>query len=106
MATKEEIPRNDREGIYWNCTCTKCGRKNVIVFGDYLRNGDTKSCGCLNSFNESKICQMLENANIQYRQQVSFSDLTSINKECDKLLFDIAVYNNNILLYLIEYDGV
>ena len=106
MATREEIPRNNREGIYWNCMCTKCGRKNVIVFGDYLRNGDTKSCGCLNSFNESKICQMLENANIQYRQQVSFSDLTSTNKECDKLLFDIAVYNNNTLLYLIEYDGV
>lgn len=29
----------------WLCEC-KCGQKK-IVFGNYLRNGHTKSCGCL-----------------------------------------------------------
>ncbi len=106
MATEEEKPRNDRTGIYWNCTCQKCGRKNVIVFGDYLRKGETKSCGCINSFNESKICQILDNANINYKQQYRFKDLTSTGRECDQLMFDIAVFNNDILLYLIEYDGI
>ena len=46
-ATKEERPRLDKTGVYWNCNCLKCGRKNVIVLGDYLRNGDTSSCGCI-----------------------------------------------------------
>jgi hypothetical protein len=68
MATKEEKPYNNKTGVYWNCTCLKCGRKNVIVLGNYLRNGNTKSCGCINSFNESKICQMLDNLQIKYIQ--------------------------------------
>lgn len=105
-ATKDECPRIDKEGIYWNCTCTKCGRRNVIVFGDYLRNGDTKSCGCMNSINESKICQMLDHLGIKYEQQQKFNDLSSTGRACDVLPFDIAVYNNNTLLYLIEYDGI
>lgn len=105
-ATEEEKPRKDRTGVYWNCTCTKCGRKNVIVFGDYLRKGQTKSCGCINSYNESKICQMLDEMNIKYIQQQKFKDLTSTDRSCDQLPFDIGVYNNNQLLYIIEYDGI
>ena len=107
MATEEEKPRNNKTGVYWNCTCLKCGRKNVIVLGDYLRNGNTKSCGCINSFNESKICQMLDSLQIKYIQQQQFPDLlSSTRRQCDKLMFDIAIYNKNILLYLIEYDGI
>lgn len=106
MATEEEKPRKDKEGIYWNCTCQKCGRENVIIFGDYLRKGETKSCGCINSFNESKICQILDNANIKYQQQYRFKDLTSTGRQCDQLMFDIAVFNKEQLIYLIEYDGI
>lgn len=105
-ATEEEKPRHDRTGAYWNCTCTKCGRKNVIVFGDYLRKGDTKSCGCLTSLNESKIAQMLDTLNIKYIQQQRFEDLTSTGRSCDQLMFDFGIYNNNTLIYLIEFDGI
>lgn len=106
-ATDEEKPRTDRPGIYWNCTCTKCGRKNVIVFGDYLRKGETKSCGCINSFNESKIAQMLDTLNIKYKQQVCFEDLFGLtNRPCDKLIFDFGIYNNETLIYIIEFDGI
>jgi len=101
-ATEEEKPRTDRTGAYWNCECLKCGRKNVIVFGDYLRNGNTKSCGCLNSFNESKICSILDKNNIQYKQQIYFSDFPYRQT----LFFDIGIYNKDKLLYLIEYDGI
>jgi hypothetical protein len=108
MATDEEKPRKNIESIYWNCTCTKCGRKNVIVRGDYLRNGDTKSCGCIQSVNESKIATMLNTMGVEYKQQFGFNDLTSTGRNCDKLLFDFAIYNKNTnaLLYLIEYDGI
>lgn len=30
----------------WLCNCD-CGNNNIVVNGKYLRNGDTKSCGCL-----------------------------------------------------------
>lgn len=76
------------------------------MFGDYLRKGDTKSCGCLNSVNESKIAQILDELSFQYKQQVTFDDLTSTGRACDKLMFDFGVFNNGTLLYLIEYDGI
>lgn len=106
-ATEEEKPRKDRTGVYWNCTCLNCGRENVIVFGDYLRNGDTKSCGCILSLNESKIAKMLSNGNISFKEQYKFNDLSSTGRECDRLIFDFAVFNKETqsLLYLIEFDG-
>ena len=105
-ATKEENPRPDKQSVYWNCTCLKCGRKNVIVCGDYLRNGNTKSCGCINSLNESKIAQMLDTLQFKYIKQKRFDNLTSTGRKCDELMFDFAIYNGNTLLYIIEYDGI
>lgn len=105
-ATQEEKPRQDRTGVYWICNCLHCGRKNVVVFGDYLRNGDTQSCGCIVSKNESKIAQMLNDINFKYKEQYTFNDLSSTGRSCDRLMFDFAIFNNNILLYLIEYDGI
>lgn len=107
MATIEEKPRNV-ESIYWVCDCLKCGRKNVIIKGDYLRNGDTKSCGCLTSKNESLIASMLDSLQINYKTQYTFSDLTSTERASDKLMFDFAIFNKHSqeLLYLLEYDGI
>lgn len=107
MAESFEKPKAD-DSIYWNCTCTKCGRTNVIVKGDYLRNGDTKSCGCIQSRNESIIATILDTLSYKYQQQYTFNDLTPTGRECDKLLFDFAIFNSasNELLYLIEYDGI
>lgn len=34
-----------KKGVFWNCKCA-CG-KDVVVKAGYLRNGKTKSCGCL-----------------------------------------------------------
>lgn len=99
QATEEEKPRHDRTGIYWNCTCLKCGRENVIVFGDYLRNGDTTSCGCNNSKNESNICKMLDKENIDYIQQYS----CPLDRH---LKYDFAILNKTKIIYLIEYDGI
>ena len=109
-ATPEEkffkTKKENAVGVYWVCKCLKCGNEHFIVKGDYLRNGDTKSCGCINSINEVKIEELLYRNNIKYTTQYSFNDLTSTGRACDKLLFDFAVLDNdNNLLYLIEYDG-
>jgi hypothetical protein len=105
IATREETPKKEYGGAYWICDCLKCGRTNICIRGDYLENGDTKSCGCITSINESKIAQMLDTLQIKYKQQFSFNDLFS-TRECDKLYFDFGIFNNNTLIYLIEYDGI
>lgn len=104
QATNEEKPRQDKQGIYWVCTCTKCGKENVIVLGDYLRNGDTQSCGCLVSKNESKIDTMLSSLGLNFKRQWYFKDLKP-NFLGDYPRFDFAIFNQEQLLYLIEYDG-
>ena len=48
QATEEEkriklLNSTVKTGIYWNCTCLNCGKENVIVLGDYLRNNNTIS---------------------------------------------------------------
>lgn len=39
---------------FWKCKCD-CG-KETIVQREYLQNGSTKSCGCLNREMTSKMC--------------------------------------------------
>ena len=92
-----------RAGAYWTCQCD-CGTI-LDVKGDYLRNGDTSSCGCILSKNEARINQMLDKLKYIFKKQYYFDDLYTNNKK-DKLLFDFAIFNNNQLIYLIEYDGI
>lgn len=48
LLTVIEKAENRRYGsVAWKCKC-KCGNE-VIISGKELRNGDTKSCGCLKS---------------------------------------------------------
>ena len=48
VVSKAEHPVGGRKyGKYWNCIC-ECGNKGVVD-GVSLRNGDSKSCGCLKS---------------------------------------------------------
>ena len=43
---KSDIQDDKRKNIIWDCVC-ECNPKKIIrVNGFYLRNGDTKSCGC------------------------------------------------------------
>ena len=62
-----------KTGAYWTCQC-ECGTI-LDIKGDYLRNGDTCSCGCIASKNESKIQQMLTKLNYNFKKQYYFNDL-------------------------------
>lgn len=84
---------------YWNCLCD-CG-KQTIALGAGLRSGYIHSCGCINSYKEYEIRIFLDKNNIPYKQQYSFSDL----KDKLPLRFDFALFKNNILIGLIEYNG-
>ena len=43
------IKPNGNKIVQWRCVCD-CGNE-VVIRGEYLRSGDTKSCGCLTSEN-------------------------------------------------------
>ena len=86
---------------YVKCKCD-CG--NVInVRVEHLRgnhHGRTISCGCASqSSGEIKITQLLEQANIEFQAQYRIKNFNLSSP------FDFAIFNNGVLLGLIEYDG-
>lgn len=84
----------------WLCQC-ECGN-TTITTGKRLRNGTTKSCGCIQSMKEIVIAQLLKDNKINFKQQFHFDDLKNISP----LRFDFAIYNSNLkLVGLIEYNG-
>ena len=84
------------------CLC-ECGNLTYVK-GYNLTNGNTQSCGCLKSKGELKINTLLNSLNIQYKSQYSFQDcrFPSSNRLA---YFDYAIFENNNLIGLIEYDG-
>lgn len=84
---------------YWNCKC-KCGN-SLVVRGNHLRTGAVKSCGCLNSYKEYEVEQLLKEQKIEYKKQYVFPDLIDKNN----LRFDFALFKNSSLIGLVEYNG-
>lgn len=90
------------EQALWLCKCD-CGN-NKIIKSQNLISGDTKSCGCMNSFGESEIARLLTTMNIKYKTQYWFDDLK--NTTGKHLYFDFAIFNKDKLIALIEYQGI
>lgn len=96
-------PKSFADGsTHWLCKCD-CGTIKSIS-GKSLRNGDTKSCGCLKSAGEQAVKEVLQELNLIFEQEYSFKDLISPFSSL-KLRFDFAVFKQNTLSFLIEYQG-
>ena len=91
--------RSNNRFIVWKCKCD-CG--NICeVISSSLKNGHTKSCGCLNSKGELKIIQILKNHNILFETQKTFENCKF--KDTNYLAkFDFYINNK----YIIEFDGI
>lgn len=85
----------------WKCQCD-CG-SIVEVKGIDLRIGDVRSCGCTRSFKEEEIARLLTKYHINFKREYTFSDLRGKQKP---LRFDFAIFDNNQLKGLIEYNGI
>lgn len=83
----------------YKCLCD-CG--NVCeVQHQYLAYGDTTSCGCIRSKGEFQIEQLLKEHNVDFKREYTFSDLY----DKDLLRFDFAIFKNNKIFCLIEFQG-
>lgn len=95
------ISKSDKAN-YWHCKCMKCGTERDVFRGN-LTEGISQSCGCVNSWGEQKICYLLNKNKIQYKKEYTFSDLRTDKGGVPR--FDFALFKDNILLCLIEYNG-
>lgn len=86
---------------YWyHCECD-CGNF-VDVVGSNLFNGNTSSCGCLNSKANEIMDKILTNYNIPFKREYKFEDC----KDIKPLPFDFAIFNKEKeLIGLIELNG-
>ena len=102
-------PTEERSGasVKWMCKCD-CGNM-IAVSENSLKTGKTKSCGCIRkSFGELKIETLLKENNILFQKEFKFKELKfkEVNVDNSYARFDFAIFDKNqILLYLIEFDG-
>ena len=82
----------------WKCKCD-CGNITYVE-ASCLTKGDTKSCGCIKSFGEYKIGQLLLENNIPFEKEKQFDNcrFPDTNRMAR---FDFYVNNK----YIIEFDG-
>lgn len=94
------LERDFSRDVFWKCLCD-CGNITTVK-GTALTSGNTKSCGCLNSKGELRIEDVLKTMPFKYKKQYTFSDLQG---EKNLLKFDFAIFKNDKLFCLIEYQG-
>ena len=102
LTAVKQVENNKYNHTQWLCKCD-CGG-SIITETIRLRYGKVNSCGCIKSNGERKINLLLQKNNIKFIPQYSPDDFTftGSNRHGN---FDFGILNNNILSYLIEYDG-
>lgn len=95
--------RTSHGRVLWSCKCD-CGHE-ALVSTICLQTGSTKSCGCMNSYGEWLVEEVLKDLGIQYKKQYTFDDLYIQATRKSYLRFDFGVLYNNELQFLIEFDG-
>ena len=84
----------------WRCKCS-CGNE-VVVDATKLTTGWTKSCGCIKSFGEKCIIELL------LKEGISFAHNKGYKLKFDSrwlAQFDFLIPNENKPEYIIEFDG-
>ncbi len=104
LIAREPVGISSHRETIWYCDCLKCGGHKEVPIG-LLTSGRTSSCGCIKkSLGETKIEEILTENNIIFKEQFSFDDCLSDKNY--KLFFDFAIFEDDKLKYLIEYQGI
>lgn len=93
-----DTERSSDGKVKWICRCD-CGNIKSISGAD-LRSGNTQSCGSCSGPSQGEQCiqNILDDNNINYAKEFKIAELG--NKR-----FDFAIFENNQLIRLIEFDG-
>ena len=87
--------------VAWKCKCD-CGNTTIVISSN-LKNGSTKSCGCINSQGEGMIQKYCTQYNILHEKQYRFEDC----RDRYPLPFDFAFFDcHKRPILLLEYDGI
>ena len=87
--------------VHWICECLLCN-SICSISGRNLRNGNARSCGCMKSKGEQYILKYLNENKYDYKKEYCFHNLKGEN---GLLRFDFAIFNNDKIKYLIEFQG-
>lgn len=94
---------SDEQGVaLWKVLCKHCGN-TFTTRGSSIRAGYVKSCGCVHSLGEQNITKLFLENDIEFSTQYTFPDLVGVNG--GKLRFDFAVFKDQKLSHLLEYNG-
>lgn len=105
LVALERTNEKSSHGSYiWKCQCD-CGNIHYAS-AELLRSGKLHSCGCIsNSYGEEKIEKILQENQIPYEKEYTFSDLKGKNNK-RALRFDFGILDcNKNLIFLLEFDG-
>lgn len=88
-----------------HCSQCQCSCGNVIIVSNtHLKLKHTQSCGCMTgSIGANKIKNILLENNINFISEYTFSDF--ISPKNGKYRFDFAIFKDQNLIELIEFDG-
>lgn len=86
---------------HWKCLC-ECGK--ITYPSTYDLKNKTLSCGCVKSYKELEILNILNKNNIKYKYQHHFQNLVN-PKTKYYLYYDFAIFEKDKLIGLIEYNG-
>lgn len=78
-----------------------CGNSFEVKPGNFLKTPTCKICEQKSSKGEYYINEFLQNYNIDFKRQFRIKDC----KDKRSLPFDFAIFKNNKLVFLIEYNG-
>lgn len=99
-AERNIIPSGQKQTM-WKCVCD-CGGI-TIVRAAHLRDGLTRSCGCVKSHGERNVAAALSERNVDYIREYTLKDCKS--SDGYRLKFDFAIFIDNKLRALVEYQG-
>lgn len=89
-------------GRLWKCRCD-CGNIHYVELSN-LKTGKVQSCGCLKSTGEQEIQQLLTKFHIEFKTQYTPKNWRFKNGY--KPFYDFAIFKNDVLLCLLEYNGI
>lgn len=93
------VKKYNKQEKKYECSC-ECGNTTLVNLND-LTSEHTKSCGCLKSFGEYKIINILKNNNIDFIYQ--YKNENCKFQDTNKMaIFDFYLPDRKII---IEYDG-